>query len=77
MFQSPNLGAAASTDSSTQTTDYEELRHMLFGSITCINSTIHFLHKRGYAEPNDWATPIRTGKEGEWMTILVKRVPID
>lgn len=82
MFQPSELGAPASTNSfthstSTQTGEYEELRHLLFGSVRSINSTVHFLHKRGYAEPNDWSKPMPTGRGDEWMTLLVKRVPLE
>jgi hypothetical protein len=74
MFQESDSGAPASPNSADATADYEELRHLLYGSLRAINSTIHFLHKRGYAEPNDWCEPIPTGRQNEWMVILTKRV---
>ncbi|HEY9880789.1 MAG TPA: hypothetical protein V6D29_20185 [Leptolyngbyaceae cyanobacterium] len=77
MFQSSESGADVPKVPSTQTTEYEELRHLLFGSINALNSTIHFLHKRGYAEPNDWSDPIPTGRVNEWMRVLTKRIPVE
>ncbi|MEL7068486.1 MAG: hypothetical protein AAGN15_07515 [Cyanobacteria bacterium J06581_3] len=49
---------------------------MLFGSLRAVQSTILALHKRGYAEPNDWSQPISTGRPNEVMAILTKRVRV-
>ncbi|MBE9059604.1 hypothetical protein [cf. Phormidesmis sp. LEGE 11477] len=80
MFISPQ-GADASTAStaakSALTPTAEPLRHMLFGSPNAVRTTIQTLHKRGYAEPNDWSKPVATGKPNEVMTILTKRVRLE
>ena len=55
----------------------EPIRHMLFGSLTAVRATIQTLHKRGYAEPNDWSQPISTGRANEVMSILTKRLPVE
>lgn len=55
---------------------HETVRHMLFGSLTGVRLTIQDLHKRRYAEPNDWSKPISTGRPNEVMAILTKRVAI-
>ncbi|MBE9064937.1 hypothetical protein [cf. Phormidesmis sp. LEGE 11477] len=55
---------------------YEVVRHLLFGPLPVIQSTIHLLHQIQYAEPNDWSQPISTGKPNEMMAILTKRVRI-
>ena len=55
---------------------YETVRHMLFGSLTGVRLTIQDLHKKHYAEPNDWSKPISTGRPNEVMAILTKRVAI-
>jgi hypothetical protein len=55
---------------------YEIVRHMLFGSLTAVQLTIQELHKKHYAEPNDWSKPISTGRPNEVMAILTKRVTI-
>ena len=49
------------------------IRHLLFGSIHSVRTTIRRLHQLGYAEPNDWSQPIPTGKPGEVMSVLTKR----
>ncbi len=54
----------------------EPMRHLLFGSPTALKLTIQRLHKLGYAEPNDWSRPISTGRPGEMMAILTKRVDV-
>jgi hypothetical protein len=53
------------------------IRHLLFGSLSAVQSTIQILHKRGYAEPNDWSAPISTGRPNEVMAILTKRVRLE
>lgn len=77
MFQSSDSGADVPNVSPAPAIEYEELRHLLFGSINALNSTIHFLHKRGYAEPNDWSDPTPTGRHNEWMCVLTKRIPLE
>ncbi|MGD1853163.1 MAG: hypothetical protein ACFB2W_02835 [Leptolyngbyaceae cyanobacterium] len=39
-------------------------------------STIQDLHKKHYAEPNDWSQPSGNGLTNEVMVILTKRVAI-
>ncbi|MEO0869826.1 MAG: hypothetical protein AAFY17_15590 [Cyanobacteria bacterium J06642_11] len=80
----PSLeGAPASIDSlalsPTPSSGYdtETVRHLLFGSLSAVQSTIRALHKRGYAEPNDWSKPISTGRPNEVMAILTKRIRLD
>jgi len=53
------------------------VRHMLFGTLLTVQTTIRQLHQRGYAEVNDWSRPIATGNPDEVMAILVKRVVIE
>ncbi|NEZ62901.1 hypothetical protein D0962_08915 [Leptolyngbyaceae cyanobacterium CCMR0082] len=52
----------------------DKVRHLVFGTLAAIQFTIKDLHKRGYAEPNDWSQPLTTGRPGEVMAILTKRV---
>ena len=56
---------------------YEMVRHLLFGSLSAVRLTIQELHKKRYAEPNDWSKPISTGRPNEVMAILTKRVAIE
>lgn len=53
------------------------IRHMLFGNLATVQSTIRHLHKLNYAEPNDWSQPISTGRANEVMAILTKRVRLE
>jgi hypothetical protein len=79
MFISPEQGATASTASTA--TDIsptaEPIRHLLFGSLSAVRSTICTLHKLGYADPNDWSQPISTGRANEVMAILTRRVKME
>jgi hypothetical protein len=54
-----------------------EVRHVLFGPEVAVRLTIANLHRRGYAEPNDWCKPQPTGKLGEVMSVLIRRVPLN
>ncbi len=54
-----------------------EVRHVLFGPEAAVRLTVSNLHRRGYAEPNDWCKPQPTGQPGEVMTVLTKRVPLN
>ena len=86
MFIPSTEGAVASTDmaastspaaaipSSTLPPSQGQVRHLLFGTLSTVQSTILLLHKLGYAEPNDWSRPISTGRPNEVMAILTKRV---
>ena len=52
----------------------DSVRHMLFGTPDAVRKTIHNLHSRGYAEPNDWSPAVSTGRCNEVMRLLIKRV---
>lgn len=52
----------------------ENVRHMLFGTLSAVQTTIKDLHRLNYAEPNDWSRPISTGRANEVMAILTKRM---
>ncbi|MGB7086227.1 MAG: hypothetical protein WBD47_11790 [Phormidesmis sp.] len=73
----PNVATAATpnfpADADPQT-PRDHVRHLLFGTPQSVQATIKLLHKLGYAEPNDWSQPISTGRAGEVMAILTKRV---
>jgi len=57
-------------------THTEPVRHMIFGSLSAVQSTIKQIHRHGYAEPNDWSLPMSTGRPNEVMAILTKRVSV-
>ncbi|MGD1897922.1 MAG: hypothetical protein ACFB16_13320, partial [Phormidesmis sp.] len=54
----------------------ECIRHMLFGTLATVQTTIRLLHHLGYAEPNDWSRPISIGRASEVMSILTKRISL-
>ena len=80
MFVDMTQGAIASTLSLKTAPlpdhQYETVRHLLFGTLTGVRLTIQDLHKKHYAEPNDWSKPMSTGRPNEVMAILTKRVAI-
>ena len=83
MFQDANQGATASTVAPTRSTEplpehaFEDVRHLLLGSLTAVQRTILDLHTKQYAEPNDWSRPLATGRPNEVMAILTRRVRVD
>ena len=54
----------------------EQVRHLLFGPPSAVQATILQLHQLGYAEPNDWSRLLSTGRAGEVMAILTKRISL-
>lgn len=55
----------------------ETVRHMVFGSPDAVRLTIQDLHRRRYAEPNDWSKLLPTGRPNEVMVILTRRVRVE
>ena len=76
MFIEPTQGANAPTNPPTQKSTAEPIRHLIYGSLSAVQATIKDLHKRGYAEPNEWSRPIATGRGNEMLAILTKRVVV-
>ena len=86
MFMPQEPDASASTDNvappsrpsrtSLPPVPHEQLRHMLFGTPEVVASGIRYLHHVGYAEPNDWSRLLATGRAGEVMAILTKRMEV-
>jgi hypothetical protein len=51
----------------------EPLRVLLIGSAAGITSTIHNLHRRGFAAVGEWSPLVPVG-QGELMSVLTKRL---
>ena len=81
MFTNTQPDAQASTASPAQANapipEYETVRHLLFGSLTAVRLVIQDLHRKRYAEPNDWSKPISTGRPNEVMAILTRSVRVN
>ena len=78
MFQDPTSASAPTNHAAVLPEhDYEAGRHMLFGSLSYVQTVIKLLHKLNYAEPNDWSRPLPTGQPNEVMAILTNRVRVD
>ena len=83
MFQDSSQGATASTvhtacaPETLPQQDFEDVRHLLLGSLTAVQRNILELHTKQYAEPNDWSRPLATGRPNEVMAILTRRIRVD
>ena len=77
MAQFTDSGADVPLVSGATRPQRKPVRHLIFGSLAAVQLTIKTLHKKGYAEPNDWSKPIPTGRVGEVMAILVKHLWVD
>ena len=55
----------------------ELVKLYLVGSLRSIASITHSLHRRGFAEVNDWSKPQPTGNPGEFVTVLIRQVCFD
>jgi hypothetical protein len=79
MSQYPEQGADASTNQGTRQSydpQFEPLSHRMVGSLRAVQATIKVLHKRKYAEPNDWSRPVPTGQPNEVVVVLERRVRV-
>ncbi|NEQ33042.1 MAG: hypothetical protein F6K04_18920 [Leptolyngbya sp. SIO4C5] len=52
----------------------EIARVTVSGSPEAVKAIVHDLHNRRFAEANDWCPPVPTGKVGEVIRVLLKRV---
>jgi len=88
MLQTSILDAMASTvPAANPTTDpatsaqptgsFETVNHVLFGNPGAVRLTIQDLHRKHYAEPNDWSKLLPTGRPNEVMVILTRRVRLE
>ena len=84
MCQPYESGASASTASGADFSSNpkpnphnEPVRHLLYGSPQAVREVIKNLHRRGYAEPNEWSRSMPTDRPGEVMCILTKTVQIE
>jgi hypothetical protein len=53
--------------------DQEQMRILLISSPTWVKETIHELHGRGFADPNDWSTLLPGANPNEVVSILTRR----
>ncbi|MEO1592243.1 MAG: hypothetical protein AAFU71_13250 [Cyanobacteria bacterium J06632_22] len=86
MLQTSILDVAASTafaanpapaPQPTETGCFETVSHVLFGNPSAVRLTIQDLHKKRYAEPNDWSKLLPTGRPNEVMAILTRRIRVE
>lgn len=52
----------------------EVVRITATGSPDAVKTVVHDLHSRRFAEANDWSPPVPTGRIGEVMRVLMKRI---
>ncbi len=69
--------AAAANPSHPQREGRHPLRIILLGSRPDIIVTIKNLHRRGFAEANEWSQPIPCPSAGDVARILSQRQPDD
>ena len=51
----------------------EQMRILLISSPTWVTETIHDLHARGFADPNDWSSLVPGANPGEVVSIMTRR----
>jgi hypothetical protein len=52
----------------------ETVKITITGSPTAVDAILRDLHSRRFAEFNDWCPPMPTGRPGEIIRVLLKRV---
>ena len=53
--------------------DQEQLRVLLISNPGWVRETIHDLHRRGFANANDWSSLVSGANPGEVVSILTRR----
>ncbi|MBD0337586.1 MAG: hypothetical protein ICV62_19020 [Cyanobacteria bacterium Co-bin13] len=59
---------------STQEPRRETAKIAVTGSPNAVDAIIRDLHSRRFAEVNDWCPPMPTGRPGEIIRVLLKRL---
>lgn len=68
------LPPVSAADKSSDEPIREPVKLYIVGSLQGIASITHALHRRGFAEVNDWSHPQPLGKSGEYVTVLIRQV---
>ncbi|MBD2260106.1 hypothetical protein [Pseudanabaena sp. FACHB-2040] len=81
MFQSNDLGAQPPTVPPAQSSQpkprREKVTNVLYGSLEALDRMTKQLHTLHYADPNDWSDPIPSGRDSQWMVVLIKHLLIE
>ncbi|MBD2260641.1 hypothetical protein [Pseudanabaena sp. FACHB-2040] len=81
MFQSTEMGAQPPTVPPAQSTrpkpKREKITNVLYGSLEVLDRMTKYLHSLHYADPDDWSDPIPSGKDNQWMMVLIKHLLIE
>ncbi|NEP16015.1 MAG: hypothetical protein F6J97_03820 [Leptolyngbya sp. SIO4C1] len=72
MFQSN--GAAVPPVSLDAAPQFETVTLSITGPLAGLRQMVNTLHKRGFADPNDWSQPQPKGHE--WVTVLIRRLRV-
>jgi hypothetical protein len=60
-----------------QSDGYERVRVMVFGSSYGVTYTIRWLYKLQFAHISEWSFLMPAPSEGEFMSIVTKRIPLN
>lgn len=50
----------------------ERVHHAIFGSLPALDRTVKILHVLGYAEPNNWSSPLWSEQRQRYMRMMTK-----
>ncbi|HEY9879144.1 MAG TPA: hypothetical protein V6D29_11850 [Leptolyngbyaceae cyanobacterium] len=81
MFQSSEAGTSVPTVPPTRSPKREPRReklcHVMYGSLDVLDRGVKHLHTLGYADPNDWSDPIPSGRDNQWMVVLIRHLLLE
>jgi hypothetical protein len=81
MFQSTDKGAQPPTVPPAQVSKpkprREKVTNVLYGSLEALDRMTKHLHTLHYADHDDWSDPIPSGKDRQWMVVLIKHLMIE
>lgn len=75
---SPSLSISVTLDPSpVQGPRHELIKVYLVGSLAGIRAVTHSLHRKNFAEVNEWSKPQPTSNPGEYISVLFRHILLD
>jgi len=77
MFQPSSTGAAQSAPQfNLPTFNQEVVRHILLGDYSAVIEAINRMAVLGYCERIAWSEPIPTGRNGEFISVMTRKLTL-
>lgn len=74
MFQPPTGDDTVSTSFKLPTYRPDRLSHILLGDYAALVDAINQMAVSGYCDRVAWITPVPTGRNGEYISVMTRRI---